>query len=79
MIENKSTNFIRISLIGMILSYYGRVIKKPITARIPILNMNLSESAKNLNLVGFGNRMDLIKSPFVVLNPVRITNAVTGL
>lgn len=40
--------------------------------------MNFKESAKNLNLVGFGNRMDFINSPFVVLNPVFITRAATG-
>jgi len=78
MIEKRSTNLMMISFKGMIFNYWGSVIKNPITARIPMLKINFKESAKNLNFVGFGNSIDFINSPLVVLNPVLITKAVTG-
>jgi len=53
-IVKTSINFVKISGTVISLIYYGSVITNPITARIPILNINFNESAKNLNLVGLG-------------------------
>lgn len=77
----KSIDFITIRLPVIIfkLSCHGRVMRKPITARIPIPKINFNESEWNLNFVGFGNRIDFTSRPFVVLKPVLTIKAVTGL
>mmetsp|Transcript_36645 Transcript_36645/g.86768 ORF Transcript_36645/g.86768 Transcript_36645/m.86768 type:complete len:393 (-) Transcript_36645:932-2110(-) len=49
----------------------------PHTAIVAMTAMNLKESSLNLNVVGFGNRIERTSRPLAVVNPVRSTIACT--